>query len=514
VEFFSERVRRAITDRNRKRSERALALLRKTFAGAISKGTNARDIFAHLDQDKSGRIDVGELMATIKKLPTFKKMSEADMSALLDVLDKDRSGDITFDEFMSFLEGEDGLDESSASVGSQRSTGGPGGAPATLIDRIRDTFKLAEQHGLSFEKAFNLLDRDGSGGITVAELHAALVKLPNFRNVAMSEVQELHTTIDANHNGEVSIDEFRYFVKEGKLYVPSGREEHKGGDKDDRRGKGAAGAGQPLAPELVRELFIRHMKRISVHDGGVSGLLAYLDDDEDGLISLATLKSLLRREDVFEAIPEEQVVQLLEPMMADTKRLRATALLRFIEGGKVPKGHGGEDGKADDEELVVAPKEYQFSSDPEIRALEKKVRGFGHILAKKGVDVESLFRAFDPKGTGAVRRTELLEVLSKLGMYILEQGRVLEQAATTVNDIQRVQQHQVNRLKGKGGDFLQNAPRMARRLLMSGGVTPEGDFKVSLALSRFVVTALQGGVMVMMNFPSVSNDGEFSFDFR
>jgi hypothetical protein len=52
--------------------------------------------------------------------------------------------------------------------------GGSSPTPATLIDRLRDTFKLAEQHGLSFEKAFNLLDRDGSGGITVPELHAAL----------------------------------------------------------------------------------------------------------------------------------------------------------------------------------------------------------------------------------------------------------------------------------------------------------------------------------------------------
>jgi hypothetical protein len=31
----------------------------------------------------------------------------------------------------------------------------------------------------------------------------------------------------------------------------------------------------------------------------------------------------------------------------------------------------------------VLPKEYEFSTDPEIRALEKKVRGFGRILSKK-----------------------------------------------------------------------------------------------------------------------------------
>jgi hypothetical protein len=35
-----------------------------------------------------------------------------------------------------------------------------------------------------------------------------------------------------------------------------------------------------------------------------------------------------------------------------------------------------------------------------------------------------------------------------------------------------------HRLKGKGGEYVQNAPRMARRLLMTGSTAPEGDFKV------------------------------------
>jgi Ca2+-binding EF-hand superfamily protein len=221
------------------------------------------------------------------------------------------------------------------------------------------------------------------------------------------------------------------------------------------------------------------MNRVSRHDGGVSGLLAYLDDDEDGLIALTTFKALLRREDVFEAIPEDQVVDLLAPMMQDHKNLRAAALLRFVEGSKMKAQRGAGEGKEADEDTIVLPKEYVFSTDPERRAVEKKVQGFGRVLAKKGVDVESMFRKYDPKSTGAVRRTELLEVLSKLGMYLLEQGRVLDEAAAGGNDIQRMQMHQVNRLKGKGGDYLQNAPRMARRMLMNGGDrAPEGDFKV------------------------------------
>jgi hypothetical protein len=46
--------------------------------------------------------------------------------------------------------------------------------------------------------------------------------------------------------------------------------------------------------------------------------------------------------------------------------------------------HGTAEGKEGAEnEHIVLPKEYEFSTDPEIRALEKKVRGFGRILSKK-----------------------------------------------------------------------------------------------------------------------------------
>ena len=381
------------------------------------------------------------------------------------------------------------------------STGGGmgGGGPAvTLIDRIRDTFKLAESHGLSFEKAFHLLDRDGSGDVTLDELHAALLKLPNFKAVSLQEVRELFNIIDVDRSGEVSVQEFKSFVKEGKLYAPGGRGKHQQ-QKGSPRGGGAGGAsddaarGEPMDEPKAKELFVRHIRRIAQIDGSVSGLLAYLDDDEDGVIALTTFKALLRREDVFDSVPEAQVMRMLEPLMQDSKGLRAAALLRFVEGGRV-QNHGGAsggghgEGKEDDalaDQHVVLQKEYDFSPDPEIRALEKKVRGFGRILSKKGVDVESLFRSFDPRSQGSVRRTELLEVLSKLGMYILEQGKVFDQAIAggggPEQDIHRMQMHQVNRLKGKGGAYLQNAPRMARRMLMNGGnEVAGGDFKVSI----------------------------------
>jgi hypothetical protein len=64
-------------------------------------------------------------------------------------------------------------------------------------------------------------------------------KLPNFKSVALSEVRELHEVIDTNRSGDVTVDEFRAFVKEGKLYAPADRvrsKEERGKRDADARG--------------------------------------------------------------------------------------------------------------------------------------------------------------------------------------------------------------------------------------------------------------------------------------
>jgi len=476
VTFFTERVQVAIKERRKRRLDRVAATLRKTFSSAVSKGSaTLRDIFDHLDKDKCGSVDTKELIDSIKKLPSFKRMTENDWVDLMAVLDEDGSGEISFDEFESFVMGGDEgstLDDS-MSVGTLGTSMGAS-APATLIDRLRDMFKAAQAKGLTFAQAFLFLDKDGSGELSVDELYSTLQKLPNFKEVPFREVKELFDLMDADNSGQVSVDEFHSFVQDGKMVSEFRREKH----LRDRREM------ESMDVTKAKEVFIRHMRRISQIDGSVSGLLAYLDDDEDGLIAYSTFKALLRREDVFETITEEIVESLIDPLMQDHTHIRAAALLRFIEGNRVgaagTAGGGGGEGKHDDEdeENAMLQRPYDFSPNPEIRALEKKVRGFGRILAKQGVDVESLFQYFDAQSTGCVRRTELLEVLSKLGMYILEQGRVLDEAVSADKDVHRLQMHQVNRLKGKGGAYVQNAPRMARRLLMNGGAAVDGgDFK-------------------------------------
>ena len=62
---------------------------------------------------------------------------------------------------------------------------------------------------------FRFLDQDGSGAVDVAEFRAG-VELLNSRlppEQAMSDVDQLFATIDANGNGIIEFDEFAAFFK-------------------------------------------------------------------------------------------------------------------------------------------------------------------------------------------------------------------------------------------------------------------------------------------------------------
>ena len=56
----------------------------------------------------------------------------------------------------------------------------------------------------------------------------------------------------------------------------------------------------------------------------------------------------------------------------------------------------GEDGSDDlyqpNDAYALAGEQYEFSTDVEVHSLEKKMRSVGHTLAKKGVDVEQMFK--------------------------------------------------------------------------------------------------------------------------
>lgn len=474
VTYFTERVKRAATQRRLRQAEKKteVMIFRDVMQAAKAKGATAALLFAHMDKDKGGSISLSEFSGVLSGLAGFKELEakkrDKVISEVFSTIDIDGSGDITLQEFEKFVDGSVANSVATRTKNAEDTFNNR----ANLIDQVRDVYKTAENRGLSFETAFSLADSDGSGQLTLKELERTLRKLPAFKEVPQSDIKNMFDIIDADHSGQVSIEEFKSFLKHGQVIA-------------DPRAEAAAAAAAERERQASNEdtttefktKFIHFTKRILQGD---AAFLANLDQDQDGLVELRDLKRAFSKEGMFKNLSEERVEDILEPFRVQRKFIALDELMNFVEGRYNPKtnlrqkerssdllGESKEDrGEGRDDPVV---REYTFSTNPEIKSLEKKIRGFGKILSKKAVDVEEMFRSLDNRSTGMVTRSQLIEVLCRLGMYVLEQGRTFDHALVPANDTARSQIHQINRLKGTGGDYLHNAPRMARRLLMNGG---------------------------------------------
>lgn len=479
---------------------RAVEKFRRLMEVSKSKGLSTEKIFRHFDKDNSGTLTSAEFVAALKNLPQFKTMTTEDFVDITNALDGDGNGTVSMSELEAFVSPvanySAGLDTFSA--------------------RVQKLFRTATSKGVSLEKLFGHLDKNGNGIFDSRELEDALLKTKAFNDLSEKDIRRIMDTLDMNHDGNVTFDEFKNFV----LY----------GVTED------SGPG-PRRPDLdsalkrqgdTREMLLRHLRRISEPDGGIAGLLAFLDRDEDGEISLNSFMKLLRREGVLDTMKEGDILDWLKPALLTSHQrdendkaaareekgedsysseskgshersqrhgegnvsssIRVVPLMHMLDGNN-PDGGSSTDAagdartQAEQESLVLrALPEYDFSNDPEIRALEKKLRGVGHALARRGLDVEGLFKKYDSLGEGTIRRTEFLEVLSSMGLYILEKGKALEAAAGGAEEEKSLQARQVARIKGPGASSEQSI-RAARKYVMSAGDVNRGgsanQFQVS-----------------------------------
>lgn len=475
VEYFQERVAQDLKLRRVKNGLKVAKRFRDVMSKAQTKGASIRDIFAHFDKDKGGSISTDELANALKGLPNLKSLSAQDITDLIQAIDIDNSGDVTLNEFEAFVCG-------SAGQGS--------GEHVSIFERIRETFAAAEAKGLSFAQAFNVIDKDGNAELSLNEFDMLLRKLPTFKNISAKEVAEVFEQIDADNSKQITVDEFKTFVKAGHADLRRHKENLSSlqsvrGMNEEKKGfasEQSTFARKVHSKDDAKELFVRHMNRISEIDGSMRGLMKHLDDDDDGLIRKAQLFNLLRREDVFESLPREEVEDLLQPFLRDEEYIIVNSFLRFLEGEK--NVTIADNQLYEDYDKLISEKQYSFSHDIEVRAVEKKLQTFGRILAKRGVDVEAKFQQYDPLHTGCVGRTDFIQVISQLGIYLLEESKVMQENLSLFGNVEvkKTQVDQINRLKGyssKGGQgYVSNIPNLARKMFQSEGrVAGGGEFK-------------------------------------
>ena len=453
----------------------------KIFALATEKGLTFQDIFAELDDDKNGKLDGPELKRGLVKLGTFGEISDRDAMEVVKQFDHNGDSTISLEEFITFFSSRV---QSAAEDRKIKKT-------KKLVRTFCEIMLKVKDKGVETDSLFNHFDKDKGGTISVLELQQSLRSLPQFKILSDPEINSLISEIDADRSGEISLTEFKNFIVTNtpptigsgnasgseSANISGKNDKNNKNDNNDRndendekdetysRNQGSrSGVSTDKAARTSKEIFSEQMRRISKSDGGVEGLLAFLDEDGDGIISLKSLMRVFDRERVFDHIDEDKVEGILESMMRGGDRgsgggVSVVALIQYLQNkdndddqsyrsnNKNRRDGEGKDNDSDDDndndnnnknskngknnkddELQMVPVEYDFSPDPETRSLEKKLRGLGRALCKKGVDVEGLFRALDLRQTGMVRRTEFVEILSKIGLSILEKGKALEEA--------------------------------------------------------------------------------------
>ncbi|KAK6111045.1 EF hand family protein [Brugia pahangi] len=130
------------------------------------KEEDLRGIFKEFDLNGDGYIQKDELNAVMVKMgqcPT-----DDELNAMFDAADKDKDGNIDFDEFLSIA--------------------------------------YANPLSLSLKAVFDELDVDGDGCITRSELRTAFQRMGH--NLTDSDIKAIYNQVDVNRDGKINFDEF------------------------------------------------------------------------------------------------------------------------------------------------------------------------------------------------------------------------------------------------------------------------------------------------------------------
>ena len=136
-------------------------------------------IFQLFDEDHEGTVDREEMTRLLRKFSAGRDNCENDILTVINLLDKDQSGAISFEEFYEF------------------------GKKLEKCDHFNDASKLVQD-------MFVMIDKDQGGLITVEELHDTIRDI-GFE-ISVTVVYNMIRDIDADGNGALDLDEFKLLI--------------------------------------------------------------------------------------------------------------------------------------------------------------------------------------------------------------------------------------------------------------------------------------------------------------
>jgi Ca2+-binding EF-hand superfamily protein len=139
---------------------------------------NLKGVFDVFDMDKSGNVDLHELVGLMQALGI--SLEEDEKRNMMKECDKDNSGSISFDEFWTYM--------------------GRRSADLDANELVKDVFKM--------------MDQDGSGSVTTSEFTDVMEKLGT--DLTKREIQDLVKEIDSGGDNEISLEEFAAVLEKYK----------------------------------------------------------------------------------------------------------------------------------------------------------------------------------------------------------------------------------------------------------------------------------------------------------
>ncbi|KAH7728422.1 Vitellogenin-linked Transcript family member [Aphelenchoides avenae] len=150
---------------SKKRKERRQAVDQKHEVGEF-KEEDLRGIFQEFDLNGDGFIQKDELKAVMIKM--HQSPTDEELTAMFNAADRDRDGNIDFQEFLSIAR--------------------------------------ANPLSLSLRAVFDELDVSGDGHITRSELRTAFQRMGH--SLTDQEINAIYKHVDTNSDGKINFDEF------------------------------------------------------------------------------------------------------------------------------------------------------------------------------------------------------------------------------------------------------------------------------------------------------------------
>jgi Ca2+-binding EF-hand superfamily protein len=143
-----------------------------------AKCDQLKEVFGLFDSSKDGNVDISELGGLMSALGV--ELTEDDQKLLMKEFDRSGDGNISFAEFYSYM---------------------------------RSRNEEVDTHQLVHD-VFEMIDKDGSGTITVEEFQSVLTALPT--QISEADIDVIVREIDVDGGGDISLHEFAEVLEKYK----------------------------------------------------------------------------------------------------------------------------------------------------------------------------------------------------------------------------------------------------------------------------------------------------------